>query len=641
MRVVIKQIFILLIPLLAFNVPVTKNSTSQKPEPSRQNTGVDQIMKMPDHRAKLDSIISFVSKNRKDTTVEQLFREGLRIAVEQKLMIYNARILDAYGVFKRDLSDYSTALKFHTQALEIAREQKIDSIQMFALNNMGVVFRRLDQNNEALNYHIQALKIAEKIKHDFSVSVSLNSIGNIHTALGNYNDAIEYFKKALPIAEKAQNFLGIAMNLGNIGECYYLQSQLDSAKKYYTLSLDYNKKLSNEKDRMKGIAICYGSLGNIYKEVGDLGKARVLFRESLDINKQLGDKMFISQSYNFLGDTYLRGNSLNPALNMFNEALSIAKEIGSKTEIRSAFAGLMKVYEGKGDYHKALNFSNQVKLYTDSIYMESSNLHMKQVEAIYQSESEQSKIKLLETTRRNDRLMMIGSLILFALLLIAGLLYYLRNRLIERNTRLQRELEIRTQIASDLHDDMGSSLSSIHIFSELLRKQDHKSEELLNKIEENAKETLDALDDIIWLVKPSNDKFSNLSMHIGQYAVPLFEGKNINAQIDFPDWISETPLPMESRRNIFLIIKESINNLIKYSDCTEALVKAEYVNDDILFTVKDNGKGFNPEMLTTRNGLKNLKARAGQINAVLNIQSAPSEGTLITLLVKAKNLVGG
>ncbi len=641
MRVVIKQIFILLIPLLAFNVPVTKNSTSQKPEPSRQNTGVDQIMKMPDNRAKLDSIISFVSKNRKDTAVEQLFREGLRITREQKLLIYDALILNAYGVFKRDLSDYSTALKFHTQALEIAREQKIDSIQMFALNNIGVVFRRLDQNNEALNYHMEALKIAEKIKHDFSVSVSLNSIGNIHTALGNYKDAIEYFKKALPIAEKAQNFLGIAMNLGNIGECYYLQSQLDSAKKYYTLSLDYNKKLSNEKDRMKGIAICYGSLGNIYKEVGDLGKARFLFRESLDINKQLGDKMFISQSYNFLGDTYLRGNSLNPALNMFNEALSIAKEIGSKTEIRSAFAGLMKVYEGKGDYHKALNFSNQVKQYTDSIYMESSNLHMKLVEAIYQSESEQSKIKLLETTRQNDRLMMIGSLILFALLLIAGLLYYLRNRLIERNTRLQRELEIRTQIASDLHDDMGSSLSSIHIFSELLRKQDHKSEELLNKIEENAKETLDALDDIIWLVKPSNDKFSNLSMHIGQYAVPLFEGKNINAQIDFPDWISETPLPMESRRNIFLIIKESINNLIKYSDCTEALVKAEYVNDDILFTVKDNGKGFNPEMLTTRNGLKNLKARAGQINAVLNIQSAPGEGTLITLLVKAKNLVGG
>ena len=631
----------MLIPLLAFSVPVTKNSTSQKPEPSRQNTGVDQIMKMPDNRAKLDSIIRFVSKNRKDTTVEQLFREGLRIAVEQKLMIYNARILDAYGVFKRDLSDYSTALKFHTQALEIAREQKIDSIQMFALNNIGVVFRRLDQNNEALNYHIQALKIAEKIKHDFSVSVSLNSIGNIHTALGNYNDAIEYFKKALPIAEKAQNFLGIAMNLGNIGECYYLQNQLDSAKKYYTLSLDYNKKLSNEKDRMKGIAICYGSLGNIYKEVGDLGKARVLFRESLDINKQLGDKMFICQSYNFLGDTYLRGNSLNPALNMFNEALNIAKEIGSKTEIRSAFAGLMKVYEGKGDYHKALNFSNQVKRYTDSIYMESSNLHMKQVEAIYQSESEQSKIKLLETTRRNDRLMMIGSLILFALLLIAGLLYYLRNRLIERNRRLQRELEIRTQIASDLHDDMGSSLSSIHIFSELLRKQNNKSEELLNKIEENAKETLDALDDIIWLVKPSNDKFSNLSMHIGQYAVPLFEGKNINAEIDFPDWISETPLPMESRRNIFLIIKESINNLIKYSNCTEALVKAEYVDDDILFTVKDNGKGFNPEMLTNRNGLKNLKARAGQINAVLNIQSAPGEGTLITLLVKAKNLVGG
>lgn len=594
---------------------------------------------MPDGPAKIDSIISYTSRHRKDTSVEKLFKEGLKVARTTGLKNQEARILDAYGVFKRDISEYADALKLHRDALEIAKSTGSKEIEMYALNNIGVVFRRLDQNTEALNYHMNALRIAEQIGDDFSASVSLNSIGNIHIALGNYADAISYFERCLPIAMKAGNNLGTAMNLGNIGESYDKLNQLDSAKKYYTQSLEYNMKLSNEQARNKGIAICYGSLGNIAKKQGDYKTAQKLFSDGLDLNKKLNDRLFIAQSYNFLGDIYLLQNMVEPASKMFSEALTLARTIGSKTEIRTAYDGMMKVHIAKNEYEKALNYSNLVKLYTDTINMENNNGHVRQVEALYQSESEQAKIKLLETTRRNDRVMMIGSLILFALLLITGILYYLRNRLLERNKRLQRELEIRTQIASDLHDDMGSTLSSIHIFSELLRKQGSKSEELLTKIEENAKDTLEALDDIIWLVKPSNDKFSNLGLHISQYAIPLFEGKNIDFEIDFPDSIADVPLPMETRRNIFLIIKESINNLVKYSQCSKALVKAEYVGDDILFTVKDNGKGFNPEMLTDRNGLKNLHNRANQIHAEIAIHSAPGKGAEIRLLVPAKDLV--
>ena len=233
---------------------------------------------------------------------------------------------------------------------------------------------------------------------------------------------------------------------------------------------------------------------------------------------------------------------------------------------------------------------------------------------------------------------MVGSLILFLLLLVSGILYYLRNRLLERNRSLQRELEIRSQIASDLHDDMGSSLSSIHIFSELLRKSGSNSHDLLSKIEANAKDTLEALDDIIWLVKPSNDKFSNLSMHISEFSIPLFESKNIAFEIDFPDAISEIPLPMETRRNIFLIIKESVNNLIKYSECSKASIRAFRDQGDLCFVVKDNGKGFDPLKLTNRNGIKNLKARANQIHADIQINSAPGQGTEIILVVKAREL---
>ncbi|MFV0605259.1 MAG: tetratricopeptide repeat protein [Niabella sp.] len=597
---------------------------------------ISAILAIKKSKVMIDSIISYTSKHRKDSAMEILFVEGLQVANKNKYKALEARLLDGYGVFKRDFSDYTAALDLHKKALQIARRINNESIEMYALNNIGVVFRRLDQNTEALNNHMSALKIAEKEKDDYSASVSLNSIGNIHIAIGNYDDAITYFKKCLPIAYKAGNNLGIAMNLNNIGEAYERLYKLDSAKKYYEQSLEYNKKVSSE----KGIAICYGSLGSVYQTEGDYKKAQELFESGLEMNKKLGDKIFIAGSYNNLGEVYLLQKEIGKAETMYNDALNIAGNIGSITEMRTAFEGLKKVKEQQGDYKQALEYSDLVKFYTDSINKENNNRHVRQVEAIYQTETEQAKIELLQNTRRNDRVIMIGSLILFALLLITGILYYLRNSLLERNKGLQRELEIRSQIASDLHDDMGSSLSSIHIFSELLRKQDSKSEELLSKIEENAKDTLEALDDIIWLVKPSNDKFSNLSMHISQYAVPLFEGKDIDFEIDFADSISEVPLPMETRRNIFLIIKESVNNLVKYSQCKEALIRAEHDGENIIFTIKDNGKGFDPEMITNRNGLKNLKNRAKQINADLKINSTIGKGTTITLLLNAKELVG-
>lgn len=602
--------------------------------PLQRQTSV--ILNMPAGTAKIDSIIAFTSKHRKDSTMEVLFKEGVRLTKVHSMPKQEAILYDAYGVFKRDFSEYSDALKYHRRALELSKMLKDEHTEMYALNNIGVVFRRLDQNSEALNYHMNAMKLAIRIGDDFSRSVSMNSLGNIHIALGNYKDAISYFEKCLPIATKANNQLGIAMNLNNIGEAYEKMNVLDSAKKYYQVSLDYNKKVES----LKGIAICYGSLGSVYKKQGEYHTAKRLIEKGLEINKQLGDRLFIAGSYNFLGDINLLQHALPEAEQMFTEGLIIARGIHSMTEMKNAFEGLAKLNTEKEDYRTALNYSNLVKLYTDSINLENNHRHVRQMEAIYRNESEEARMALLETTTKNNKIVMIGSLILFAFLLLTGILYYVRNRLLERNRSLHRELEIRSQIASDLHDDMGSTLSSIHIFSELLRKQDNKSEELLTKIEENAKDTLDALDDIIWLVKPSNDNFSNLGMHISQYAVPLFEGKGIEFDMDFPDSISEVQLPMETRRNIFLIIKESINNLVKYSGCTKAVVKARHTGNIISFVVKDNGKGFDPDMETHRNGLKNLRARAAQIHADLSIDSAPGRGATITLLIKAKELAG-
>lgn len=606
-----------------------------------QQKNIQSVMSMPDEKPKVDSILSTIAlwrKNQqKDKAMEVLFKEAFRVCQKIEYEEIEPELYNAYGVYKRDFSEFKHSLKLHKHALEVAKKLNNTKEQIKALNNIGVVYRRLDENSSALDYLIQARRLAEQTGDDYSASVAINGIGNIHLVLGNYRDAIKYFKECLPIAEKGGNDLGIAVNYNNIGDAYEKLNLLDSAEYYYKLSLDMNIKIK-DKQGLKGVAIGYNSLGNIYKKEGKLNEALALFKKAFAINEKKGDKIYLANSYNNFGGVYFDMKDYPKSLQMYTSALSIAKEIGSKYETSSAYEGLMKTSEIMGDIKNALIYSQNFKIYNDSIVNEGNNRHVREMEAIYGIEKEQARNSLLETNRKSDRIIMIGSLILFLLLLASGILYYLRNRLLERNRSLQRELEIRSQIASDLHDDMGSSLSSIHIFSELLRRNGSDSHNLLSKIEANAKDTLDALDDIIWLVKPSNDKLSNLSTHISTFSIPLFESKDIDFEIDFPETMAEVPLSMETRRNIFLIIKESVNNLIKYSNCSQASIKATYDEEHLCFEVKDNGKGFDPERPTDRNGIQNLKRRAKQIKADLQINSGTNKGTQILLTLKTNEL---
>jgi signal transduction histidine kinase len=116
-----------------------------------------------------------------------------------------------------------------------------------------------------------------------------------------------------------------------------------------------------------------------------------------------------------------------------------------------------------------------------------------------------------------------------------------------------------------------------------------------------------------------------------RYASELFEAKQIAFKFDIPDRLDDVKLSMDQRRNIYLIFKEAVNNLAKYSRCTEAFISIRMDKRKVFFTVKDNGVGFDPNTPTDRNGIRNLKERAKTLRGVINIQTAPGDGTSILL----------
>ncbi len=225
---------------------------------------------------------------------------------------------------------------------------------------------------------------------------------------------------------------------------------------------------------------------------------------------------------------------------------------------------------------------------------------------------------------------------MLVLLLIALGLYTLYRYRIKNILAIQK---IRERIASDFHDDIGAALSSISIFSEVADTQlegrlpHEQTREIIGHISFHSHAMLEAMDDIIWAVNPQNDHFNDLAVRMREFAIPLLEARNIDFDIDITGDILNTRVEMEARKNIFLIFKECINNLLKHAGCSAMKVSVNKLSTQLEIIISDNGKGFDINAASTRNGLKNMRKRAGEINGTIIITTQPGKGTVTRLLV--------
>lgn len=213
----------------------------------------------------------------------------------------------------------------------------------------------------------------------------------------------------------------------------------------------------------------------------------------------------------------------------------------------------------------------------------------------------------------------------------------------ERNYRAKQEqklqvLKVRDKIAQDLHDDVGSTLTSINIWSEIAnRSAGHNSEqsgELVKRIHDSSQQMLDKMSDIIWSVNSSNDLTEHLLVRMRQHASDILEPKNINYEFLSDEGIEEMKLSMEKRREIFLIFKEAVNNLCKYAQCSNVIFEMKIQSGDLIFLIRDDGIGFDMHDDFAGNGLKNMKLRAKNIGGTLGIRSGKGMGTEIRLQTK-------
>ena len=208
----------------------------------------------------------------------------------------------------------------------------------------------------------------------------------------------------------------------------------------------------------------------------------------------------------------------------------------------------------------------------------------------------------------------------------------------ERRSREERlaELErVRTRIATDLHDDIGSSLSQIFLLSEVARQRlggaDNGVAEPLTMISSASHEVVSSMSDIVWAINPKKDHLSDLVHRMRRFASDVFAAREIGFRFNAPDSDFDVRLGADIRREVFLIFKESVNNVVRHSCCTEAQIDFQMSENSLILVVRDNGMGFDPCACNEGHGLASLRERARSIGGELDLVSAKGAGTSVTM----------
>ncbi len=216
-------------------------------------------------------------------------------------------------------------------------------------------------------------------------------------------------------------------------------------------------------------------------------------------------------------------------------------------------------------------------------------------------------------------------------LMVGAVRYVVTRRLHQKMEQLARQQAIereRARIAKDIHDDLGANLTLIAVLGDLARHE--KAGERIQKMASTARQAVKSLDEIVWAVNPRNDTLAHLLDYTGQYAVDYLRAAGVRCLLDVPEHTPRREVPSNVRHNLFLVVKEALQNIVKHAQATAVWLRIGVTNEGLRVVIEDNGRGFVSVTETAlTDGLRNMRQRMDEIGGTYRIESRPGQGTEI------------
>jgi signal transduction histidine kinase len=576
--------------------------------------------------------------------------------------------------FKQSLSSFRAALFYLRQAGD-------EYAEAACFENTGFSIHAIGENRAAILYYDSAQHLFMKYGDTSAAVYNIGWKGHCYFDLGNYREAYKTGFRAWSMAKQTDTFLQTftLAHLSNLflgaglpeitiqylhrilrfhpeiitrhetqapwplswalergGEAFLQLNEVDSAFRIGAL-------MNIPFDKMDVTNHLF--YGHLYMYSNQYEKALPHFKKGYMISKETNRLISLSNHARELAITYLRLKDFKRAIYYANEALQIATKINAVLEMKNAAATLVSIHDQTKNYTKAYYYSKLYKSLDDSLAPEQykRKLSLMQIQNELQFQEQRAELLVKENELRQRELkretFVRNVLIAGILVVLLSALFILRT--ISARNRLNQKLksiELRNTISQDLHDDVGSTLSSIRFLSSMALddtdKNEHKTKNTLTSINESAQRMLDAMNDIIWSIQPHNDTLENVFVRMISFASELLDVKKIKLHWKISDSIKEVQLGLAERHDLLLIFKEAVNNLAKYSEASEATINLDFQPPCLVLTISDNGKGFDPETINGGNGLYNMECRAKKIGAKYHLHTVIDNGTTVTLQLK-------
>jgi signal transduction histidine kinase len=228
-----------------------------------------------------------------------------------------------------------------------------------------------------------------------------------------------------------------------------------------------------------------------------------------------------------------------------------------------------------------------------------------------------------------------GLVVLAVLTLFFSIRLYLHRKLEKQKAMMEKQRAIekeRTRIATDMHDDLGAGLSRIKFLSETIgikKQKEQPIEEDVTRIREYAHQMIDKMGEIVWALNEKNDSLNDLVAFTRAYSIEYLMQNGIACQVQMPEHFVDRFVSGEFRRNVFLSVKEILHNIVKHAAAGKVVISIE-IGERLAISIKDDGKGFNPDFVRKySNGLSNIARRMKEIGGSSEVKA--DAGTLVCL----------
>jgi two-component system sensor histidine kinase UhpB len=519
----------------------------------------------------------------------------------------------------------------------------------------------------AFAYGKLAYELSEKLDYDRGRLYSIISINSALYAMSNYPLELEYAFKLIPLSKRMDDINAKGFSFGAVGDSYMNIGEYAVALKYYreVLKIGIREKLPELHRMYTGLTAVFVGM-KLYDSALLYAKTGYqLFKASPYYTANNWDTWWSeSNVYNSLASVFAEEGSNDSAIFYYRKSVVASKAVQMKYNELYSYAGMAAVFKQQGRFDSARFYAQRILAEkSKAIYPIGKQKAAEIMAGIYEEEHKgdsalkylhiaiqlkdslynQSKIMafqdILAKQNEKDRAVAVATSELKTryqlYFIIFGLVIVFIVATIAIRNRKQRQLQtIRNSIADDLHDDIGSTLSSISIINELAKAKSPEALLLLNSIGESTAAIQENMSDIVWAVNPKNDHFENIVVRMNLFATEILDATKIQLQFNSDDALKSARLSMGQRKNLYLFFKEAINNATKYSNAKKVWVEICKKDQHIEMSIMDDGKGFEHSGCVTGNGMDSLKKRAEELNGVYQISSQIDKGTSVRLKFK-------